>query len=67
MKNMKNMKKSYKVKIDSDGNKRWYLNGKLHNEYGPAIEYASGWNVWYVNGKRSRKDGPVMEYVGGKK
>ena len=33
-----------------DGDKSWYLNGKLHREDGPAIEYANGYKSWYLNG-----------------
>jgi len=29
----------------------WYLNGKLHREDGPAVEYADGRREWWVNGK----------------
>ena len=31
---------------------RWLLNGKLHREDGPAIEYANGTKEWYVDGKK---------------
>ena len=34
-----------------DGNKRWYLNGKIHREDGPAVERADGSKFWYLNGK----------------
>ena len=43
--------KTYTVKIDDNGTKRWYSNGKLHREDGPAIEYANGSKSWYINGK----------------
>ena len=43
--------KTYTVTVDNDGNKRWYSNGKLHREDGPAIEYANGSKSWYINGK----------------
>ena len=33
----------YTVKVYLDGYKEWFLNGKLHREDGPAIEYASGY------------------------
>jgi hypothetical protein len=29
-------------KIYDNGDKCWYLNGKLHRTDGPAIEYANG-------------------------
>ena len=41
----------YKVKVWADGAKQWYLNGKLHREDGPAIEYTNGTKHWYLNGK----------------
>lgn len=37
-------------KIDVFGNKRWHLNGELHREDGPAIEFADGTISWYLNG-----------------
>ena len=51
------------------GNRRteWRLNGKLHREDGPAIEWASGTKEWYLNGKRHREDGPAVEYIDGSK
>ena len=33
------------------GTKRWYLNGKLHREDGPAIEYIDSSKAWYLNGR----------------
>ena len=57
----------YTVKVYLDGYKEWFLNGKLHREDGPAIEYASGTKFWYLNGKRHREDGPAIEYAGGNK
>jgi hypothetical protein len=35
----------------SDGNKFWYLNGKLHREDGPAVVWKNGDKRWYLNGK----------------
>ena len=32
--------------IDSYGTKRWYQNGQLHREDGPAVEYADGTKSW---------------------
>jgi len=34
-----------------NGTKHWYLNGRLHREDGPAVEYANGDKCWYLNGK----------------
>ena len=43
--------KTYTVKIDDNGTKRWYSKGKLHREDGPAVEWASGDKAWYLNGE----------------
>ncbi len=54
-------------KINSDGNKSWYLNGKLHRIDGPAIEWADGSKSWYLNGELHRIDGPAIELANGAK
>ena len=36
-----------------NGTKEWWLNGKLHREDGPAIEYANGNKEWCLNGQAS--------------
>ncbi len=41
----------YTVIIDTDGNKYWFLDNKLHREYGPAIEFITGEKEWYLNDK----------------
>ena len=57
----------YTVKVYEHGDKYWYLNGKLHREDGPAIEYASGGKEWFLNGKLHREDGPAIERANGTK
>ena len=54
-------------KIDKYGTKRWYLNGNLHREDGPAIEWITGTKYWCLNGKYHREDGPAVEYESGSK
>ena len=49
------------------GTKRWLLNGKIHREDGPAIEFKDGYKAWCLNGKRHREDGPAVEYADGTK
>ena len=49
------------MEVGTDGTKFWYLNGKLHNEHGPAVEYANGDKYWYLNDELQRKDGPAVE------
>ena len=51
----------------SDGTKKWYLNGNLHREDGPALEYPHGTKKWYLNGKYHREDGPALEWSDGTK
>jgi hypothetical protein len=47
------------------GTKCWRLNGFLHREYGPAVEYASGEKHWYINGFPHREDGPASIFANG--
>jgi len=57
----------YKVKVNDDGTREWFQNGKLHRLDGPAFEDADGYKSWYQNGKRHRLDGPACEYANGNK
>jgi hypothetical protein len=41
------------------------LDGKLHREDGPAVEWPAGTKEWYLNGKRHRVDGPAIEWGDG--
>ena len=54
-------------KTYSNGTKQWWLNGKLHREDGPAVEWADGHKEWWLNGIRHREDGPADEYSNGHK
>ena len=49
------------------GNSFYYLNGKMHREDGPAVEYANGNKCWYLNDKQHRIDGAAIEFVDGTK
>lgn len=40
----------------------WSLNGKLHREDGPAIEFANGTKRWFLNGKLHRIGGPAVVF-----
>ena len=44
------MMKEYTVKVYPNGHKEWYLNGQLHREDGPALEWANGDKWWCLNG-----------------
>jgi len=59
--------KTYIVKVEDDGSKEWRLNGQLHREDGPAVEWANGNKEWYFNGDLHREDGPAVEYASGSK
>jgi hypothetical protein len=59
--------KIYTVEVYDNGDKYWYLNGKIHREDGPACEYADGNKAWYRDGKRHREDGPAIECADGRK
>ena len=58
---------TYEVRVYSDGEKHWYLEGKLHRTDGPAVEHPNGEKHWYLEGKRHRTDGPAIEYSDGTK
>ena len=48
---LNNMKNEYAVEITTkDGSKRYYLNGIIHREDGPAIECKDGYQAYYLNG-----------------
>jgi hypothetical protein len=57
----------YTVKVNTNGIKFWYLNGKFHREDGPAIEWSDGTKSWWLNGNRHREDGPAFECSDGYK
>lgn len=59
--------KEYTVKVNWDGSKFWYLDGKKHREDGPAIEWSHGSKSWWLDGKQHREDGPAVEYADGSK
>ena len=53
--------------VNDLGDKEWRLNGKLHREDGPAIEYTDGSKFWYMKGSLHREDGPAIEHANGEK
>ena len=61
------MKQEFLYKIDERNTKRWYLNGDLHREDGPAVEYSDGDKYWYLNDSLHREDGPAIEWSNGTK
>jgi hypothetical protein len=53
------------IERDKSGNIRWFTNGRLHREDGPAIEYMNGLKEWYCGGILHREDGPAREWIDG--
>jgi hypothetical protein len=54
--------------IDQWGTERWYKDGELHREDGPAVIYPDGSKFWYKHGLFHREDGPaVIVHDGNKK
>jgi hypothetical protein len=54
------------IRITPDGDKYWYLNGKLHRTDGPAVERTNT-KQWYLKGKLHRTDGHAIEWADGRK
>ena len=61
------MENKPKCITDINGTKRWYLNGVLHREDGPAIEMVGGTKKWFINDKCHRIDNPAIEWCDGSK
>jgi hypothetical protein len=59
------MKNKSELKISPDGTHEWWLNGQLHRQDGPAIEYPDGTREWCLNGQLHRQDGPAIERADG--
>ena len=53
-----------RLKMKRSNDCSYYIEDKLHNEYGPALidEYGK---KWYLNGLLHRIDGPAIEWVSG--
>ena len=48
------------------GTEEWYLNGVLHRDGGPAVQFSDGVNVWHHNGEVHRDGGPAYENAQGR-
>lgn len=46
---------------DKTGTERYFVDGLLHREDGPAVVTKIGGKSWYKNGKLHREDGPAIE------
>lgn len=50
-----------------DGSQRFYREGRLHRDDGPAFICANGAEYWYQYGRKHREDGPAVVYPSGQK
>ena len=57
----KKMDKPMMVKC-LDGSKVWRLDGKLHREDGPAIEWKNQYKAWYLFGKKVTEQEVMIRY-----
>ena len=46
----------YTVQVYDNGDKHWRLNGELHREDGPAVEFDDGDKYWYLKGDNLTED-----------
>lgn len=53
-------------KVYPSGAEKWYKNGRLHREDGPAIT-DSNRSEWYKDGRLHREDGPAIIFINGTK
>ena len=51
--------------IDSFGHVRYFLDGMLHREDGPAVELSNGSKFWYIDNLHHRIDGPASIWYNG--
>lgn len=55
------------VEYEYPNGTRYFKEGKVHREDGPAVQWADGYKEWYKEDKLHRIDGPAVEYINGKK
>jgi hypothetical protein len=56
-----------KLRLRNDGSKIWELNGGLHRDLGPAIEWIHDGLSWYQHGRLHRVGGPARIYENGER
>lgn len=49
------------AEIDEHDTERYYKDGKLHRENGPAIIFSNGDTCWFLDGELHRIGGPARE------
>lgn len=63
------MKKLTVRSVLPNGVQRCCINGRLHDEDGPALIYPDGRQEWYLNGRlrrKNRENGPTLIYPDGR-
>jgi len=55
------------IKTEAPDRVVYTLDGKLHREDGPALEYVGGSKYWFLNNRRHRENGPAVEHSNGDK
>jgi len=50
------------IEVDGYGNKECWIDGHLHRDDGPAVEYVDVLKQWWIDGKLHRTDGSVIEF-----
>lgn len=45
------LESEYSIAISPNGDKRYYRDGLIHREDGPAVELSDGYKIWCLNGK----------------
>ena len=64
---MENQNEQPTLETFADGLKEWRLNGQIHREDGPALEFSNGSKEWWQNDQLHRLDGPAREFANGTK
>jgi hypothetical protein len=48
------------ITTDEFGTRKWYEDGEIHRDNGPAVEQINGTCIWYQFGLIHRNDGPAI-------
>jgi hypothetical protein len=51
--------------VRPNGDREWRVEGKLHREDGPAVEYTDGGGEWWIHGINHREGGPAAVFCDG--
>ena len=56
-----------RIKVEVEGDKQYFKDGKLHRDDGPAIESINGYKEYFKDGVTHRDDGPAVIWQDGGK